>query len=221
MKARVGVGIALVTTLLALLVDPATLLGVESIQIKLAYAAVLLGLAGLAFMLGYQTAEIDISRQIAIWSSTLAAIAILATNMDIITGSSKVFKPVAKVKKTYKPRKPRYKKPESTAIYVPDTPKLERIERIVTPESNGFNPLADQEDRLVVPNLYSKKNTRLAQDWKISDEQKEQFKKFLESQGLKYDPDTAFNPPGVRLTPPPRFDTDPQAAKGDATGGLN
>ncbi len=214
MKAWTGVGIAAIAMIIALVVDPAAIFGFETLQLKFAFAAVLLSMAGLAFVLGQSTPEINFSRQIAIWSAGLAAIAVIASNMDILTGTSPLLEPVAEVKKPYVPRKARVKKPESTAIYVPDTPKLERIERVVTPDLLSINPLEIQDDKVEIPNILAKKNSKLSEDWKLSSDQKEQFRKYLESQGLEYDPETAFIPPAG-------LQRNPQAESGDAASELN
>lgn len=218
MKTWAGVGIAVATLIITLWVDPAKLFGFETIELKVAFAGVLLALAGLAFFLGHRMPEINLPRQITVWMAGLAAIAIFTTNMDIVTGTSSVFKPVVKVKKPYVPRAARVKKPEASAIYVPDTLKINRVEQLITPEQTSLNQFFESDNRVQVPNLFSQKDTPLAKDWKPTEKQRAQFKRFLESQGLKYDPDTAFKRPGDGQNPQK---TSPKSAKGDAFTAFN
>lgn len=218
MKNWAGAGIATVTLIIALWVNPAKIIGFETLAVKVTFAGILLALSGLAFFLGYRMSGVNISRQITIWSAGLAVIAIFATNMDIVTGTSVVVKPVAKVKKPYVSR---VKKTKSSAIYVPDTLKINRVERLVAPEQNAVNPFGETNDRDLVPNLFTKQDTPLANDWQPSQAQKKQFKRFLQSRGLKYDPATAFKRPGAEETPSKPLSTNPKAAKGDAFTSFN
>jgi len=195
MKAWIGVGIAGVTTLVALLVDPVMIFGYTTFELKVAFIGLLLSAAGLAFMLGQSSSDINLSRQIAVWSAGFAAIAIIATNMDIITGTSPTDNPVAKVQKPNSSKKAQVKKPVSSKVLIPDTAKINRVETVMEPEPTEFNRLAGPDTSIQFINPYYNQKNRVRGERKLTPEQKEQFKRFLESQGLKYDPETAFSNP--------------------------
>ena len=195
MKAWIGVGIAVVTALVALLVDPAMIFGHATTALKFAFVGILLSAAGIAFLLGQSSSDINLSRQIAVWSAGFAAIAIIATNMDVLTGTSPTVDPVAKVQKPDLLKKARVKKPVSSEIYTPDTPKINRVETVMEPEPSEFNRLAGPDDSPQFINPDYDQRNRVRGERKLTPEQKEQFKRFLESQGLKYDPETAFSDP--------------------------
>ena len=207
MKGWIGTAIGGATLVAALVVDPATLFNPEIIQPKIAFGGVLLVMCGVAFVLGRTTHELSLSRHFSFWAAGLAAIAIIAINMGIITGTSKpqetkvvnIPEPAVET-----PKITRRKKPVSTAIYMPDTPKLDRIEKEVPAELQ--NPLSDEGDRQTIKNQFSKKDARLPDDWQISEAEKDRFKAFLLSKGLKYDPDTAFIPPDDNSTASPGID---------------
>jgi len=199
MKAWAGIGIAVFTSIIALVVDPARLFGFESSGLNFAFVGVLLSAAGLAFLLGRDTPETEFSHHIAVWAAGFAVVAILAGNMEVITGTSKVANSVAEAKSSTVAARTRVKKRRSTKILIPDTLKVNRVEGVVTPDWRDQNSLAEADNRVILPNLSAEKGSRLPDDWEPSQELREKFKKFLEAQGLKYDPETAFRRSG---TPP-------------------
>ncbi len=202
MKAWVGVGIACITIVVALMVNPAAVFGLETVGLKIAFAVGLLSMAGLAFVLGKETPETEFSHHLATWAAGFAVVSILAANMNVITGTAKVANSVAEAKMSITTAKARKKNREAEDVFVPDTLKINRVERVVAPESDSSSPFADQTPGLEVSSLNSEKNVKLSENWELSDEQKEQFRKFLKSQGLKYDPETAFKRP-ENATPSP------------------
>jgi len=197
MKGWVGAAMASVAIVVALTMDPVVFFGIEATGIKTAFMVVLLSAAGAAFVLGLMTSELNLSRQAALWSASFAIIVITATNLDVLLGTSQSTKAVAKLNAPVEPVVPvskKRRKPASAVVYIPDTSKLDRVEGLVEPQTSFFTSSKNQQ---IVKNRISQKNTRLPTDWKISDEQKQKFKKFLAAQGQKYDPATAFNFPGI------------------------
>jgi len=203
MKAWIGAAIAAAVTIVALILDPELLLG-NSAGVKVGFTISMLGIVGLAFHISRQTRETNISRHIASWSSALAVLAILASNMNLLTSNGQL-EQVEKVAATAAgpvATKANFRQQNASSdIYVPDTAKINRVETVVAREQTGFGFLASSDDRTFVKNQFSKQNSRLDQDWKVSKAEKQKFEKFLQSQGLEYNPETAFNAPGVPAKP--------------------
>lgn len=203
MKDWTGAIIATIAIIGALVVDPSTL-HLNTTLTPASFALILLCMTGIAFAFAYRAPELGVTRQVTIWLAGFAVIAIAAKNIDSLTGrtmphlvASKPEKPAAEPEK---PQKHRKKKPASAGIYVPDTAKINRVEKLVTRQD--LNPFADPDNQTKVENKFNKTDTRLDESWTLNEEQKEQFKKFIESQGLDYDPETAFKTPEIPQNAP-------------------
>ncbi len=198
MKGWVGTGIAVSALLIALLLDPGLLFSQEDIITgRIAIMAMLLAAILVAFLLGQATSELSFSRHTATWSAGLAIITVGAINIDLLTKKQTDAALQAKANQVYVKKKP--KKRKAAAIYHPDTLKINRVEKIVDRASvDPFGNHTKQE--VLVTNRLGKKNSKLDADWKPSREERERFKKFLEQQGLKYDPETAFKLPPPETT---------------------
>lgn len=203
MNAWIGAAIAAAVTIVALVLDPELLLG-NSAGIKVGFTISLLGIVGLAFHISRQTRETNISRHIASWSSALAVMAIVASNMNLLTSNGQIDQNQTVVANATAPvvTKANFRRQHtSREVYVPDTAKINRVEAVVTREQTGFGFQASADERTFVKNQFSEQNSRLDQDWKLSSAEKQKFEKFLQSQGLKYDPETAFVVPGTSAKP--------------------
>jgi hypothetical protein len=192
MKGWIGAILAVATVVIAVTIKPVSLFGVDSLELRLSFMAALLGAACVSFLLGQKTSELNLSRHVSMWLAGLAVVAVAANNLDLLGPKQKqLAEAKAEAEKVVKV--PAVKKPRIAAeIYEPDTPKLERIERVI--KRSAIYPLA-QDDAPPPKKRFTSQEKPLTDDFKPSEEEKLAFKKFLKSQGLKYDPETAFAPP--------------------------
>jgi len=196
-KRWVGPAITFAVTILILTTDPNWLFGSDSVAIKAGFVIALLWSACVIFIIRHlDMSNASISRHLVLWSTGFVAVAIGTVNIDYFTDTPRqqtttvsVVKPDRARTITKKPRKNR-----SNETSIADTPKFDRIERLVEEKTNWFSV----SNRPEIKNIITEKNTRLPHNWKISEKQKRQFKRFLAKQGQKYDPETAFSLPVAR-----------------------
>lgn len=191
MRDWTGAVIASITVVVALLVNPTGFYQDDILTTRLLFAGILLCSAGVAFLFARDIHELSFSRHVTIWIIGLAVIAIGATNMDILTGTADLSKTATKKANPVLARKSPTNK-IAPDVYVPDTLKINRVERLVTQDPNSS---FQSEEEQLVQSKNSSKDSELPKDWKISDEEKEKFERFLTRKGIKFDPETAFKQP--------------------------
>jgi len=191
MRDWIGAIIASITIVAALTINPVGFYEGDIVSTKLFFAGILLCCAGVAFLIARKIHQLSFSRHVTFWIVGLAVITIGATNMDVLTGTADLPEVASKKAAPAKRQISRYNQ-ETPDVYVPDTLKINRVERLVTqdPNSNSQN----ENEQLIQSNT-SSRDSELPRDWKISDAEKEKFKRFLARQGLKFDPEIAFKRP--------------------------
>ena len=141
MKFSISVAIALITLVVALLVEPADIFGRNSVELQVAFVLILLSASGVAFLLAYNTRQVNFRRQVAIWLAGMAAFSVFATNMDLMTGTNRRAEPVVKVAKITEPAvgESPVRKPKRSRKNVLDLPTVDPVEIFVlTPEEKQY-----------------------------------------------------------------------------------
>jgi len=194
MRGWAGMAIAFAVAIFILITDPDWLFGSTSITAKTGFIVALLWAAGVMFIVRQlDTHNTFLGRQIVFWSLSFVMIAIGAANMNILTKSPDAQLSVANLANipapavvfTKKQRKRTVSKPD-----VADTSVFDRVEHVVEASDFYTGP--------IVKNMITQKDTQLPQNWKISEKQKRQFKRFLAQNSQKYNPETAFALPVSR-----------------------
>ena len=199
MKGWIGTGLGVAGILATLFINPIESFGHlgNEHQVRVGFIALIMAVAAVVYYLAIHTSELKHSRQSAIWSAAAMLVVALGVNIDLVTDPNVVEKIIA-APETAKPAEVAKVKKHHRAVDVlePDTPKLERVEKIITRAST--DPLATGEDDAPAWKPHKAPDaideTELADAPAPSQEEREQFQKFLESKGIEYDPKTAFGP---------------------------
>ena len=202
MKGWIGTGLGIAGILVILFVNPVEYFGHlgNEHQVRVGFIALIMAVAAVVYYLAIHTSELNHSRQSAIWSAAAMLVVALGVNFDLVTDPNVIEKIVEAPKKdaSLKPVKvvKVHKRHEAADVLELDTPKLDREEKIVTRAS--MDPLASpDEDKPAwtpIKPPADVEETDLNDAPAPSDEERERFQAFLESQGIEYDPKTAFGP---------------------------
>lgn len=206
MTGWIATALALAAMLWGLLGQPPEgLVYASGVNAPFIFASGLLLTSAIAFYLGYRVEQWNVSRQAAMWVSAFAIVAILSANIGrLLQGPGNTIaaaKAPAARQVTQKVKKRR----KAARVLLPDTPKINRVERNVTADPE--NPLA-ATTRSGLVNRITRRDEKLPDDWKPSPEEREKFARFLRQHGLQYDPATAF-----KMTPPGQSSGGPQLSQ--------
>ena len=183
--------LSLVVALVGLLGNPPDIL-VQFMgeQARPAFTAGLLFFASIALYIGIRIEEWTISRYVSIWSSGFAMIAVLAASLGVVSHETGKTNLSASKQGLQKQVKSSRKISKASYGALPDTPKFNKVERPV--QADPENRLISDSKQKGIINKLSTKDARLEDDFQPSDAERKAFARFLKSQGLKYDPKTAF-----------------------------
>lgn len=200
MKGWIGTALALAIIAVAITVNQTHLLGQLPLIENPVIMTVLAGTICLIIVLALQSPEYSVSRQVALWTLSAAVVTLALTNLDQLTEQRKLMKEkqvLAKqaAEKAAAVKLKKKRKHRAAQSLLPDTPELEkRVEKVY--DRSKLDPLAarsGKETRLT--NQLTTPDEPLDENWEPPEAQKKLFRKFLKSQGLRYDPDTAYKFP--------------------------
>lgn len=189
MKGWYGATISLAVGLVALFATRYGIYGIaDPNSARVAFSGTLALALVIAMNLTVATPEWTIARQASVWASMFALLAIFSINLRSIPASQLVKEQIV-ADNPVKPKK------HVKRVYDngdrPHALNQNQEETIVTTDPE--NKLADIfGEKKAIKNYFSSEESRLADDWQPNDDDKRRFAKFLQRQGLEYDPRTAF-----------------------------
>lgn len=200
MKGWIGTGLSVAIIAFTVTIHQTHWLGELPMVENPAIMTVLAGTICLVIVLAMQTSEYAVSRQVALWTLSAAVITLAMVNLNQLGEQRKKIAAKQAVEKAqarkaeFKKRKRKKRKVEAGLL--PDTPELEKRGPEKVFERSLLDPLAPKTGKKArLTNQLTTPDKPLAENWEPSEEQKELFKKFLKSKGLRYDPETAFKFP--------------------------
>lgn len=200
MKGWIGSALSVGIIAFAVTIHQTNLLGELPMVENPVIMTVLAGTICLVIVLAMQTSEYAVSRQVALWTLSAAVITLAVVNLNQLAEKRKKIAAIQAIEKQqarkaeFKKRK--IKKRKADAGLLPDTPELEKRGPEKVYDRSRFDPLAPKTDKKArLTNQLTTPDKPLDENWEPSEEQKELFKKFLKSKGLRYDPETAYKFP--------------------------